>query len=83
MTKVNFITYKLLYLVVKGSNSPPLESKIVKKLHAPGYKFEYFDQTEIKSVVLIMIKDNSRYAMMNMANMISPKVGLTSSEIAR
>ena len=78
-----FITYKPIYLVVTESSSTLLESKIGKRVRDAECKFEYFDQTKLKSVVLIMVGDSFKYHALYMANMISPKVGLTATQIER
>ena len=70
-------------MVVKESKSPILESKIAERVHDAQYKFEYFEQKELKSVVAIMVGKCSYYEIVCMANMISPKVGLTSAKFDR
>ena len=70
-------------MVFKESNSPLLESKIARRVNNAKYMFEYYDQTELKSVVVIMIEGSFKYTMLYMANMISPKVGLTATRIER
>ena len=70
-------------MVVKESNSPPLKSKIARRVNDVEYKFEYFDQTELKSIVVIMAQQFSDLEMVCMANMISPKVGLTAAKFER
>ena len=70
-------------MVVTEPNSPLLESKIGRRESNAEYTFEYYDQTELKSVVYIMIGYCSTYHMVYMANMISPKVGLTATQIQR
>ena len=81
--KVYFITYKPIYLVVTESSSTLLESKIGNRVRDAECKFEYFDQTKLKSVVLIMIEYSFTYHGLYMANMISPKVGLTAAVMER
>ena len=70
-------------MVVKETNSSLLESKIAVREYRMAYEFKYFDQTELKSVVVIMAKKFSDLTMVCMANMISPKVGLTAAKFER
>ena len=70
-------------MVVTESNSPHLERKIIERVYGAQYKFEYFEQKELKSVVAIMAVQFSYYEILCMANMISPKVGLTSTKLER
>ena len=70
-------------MVVKASNSPLLESKVARRVHGAEYKFGYFDQTELKSVVVIMVEYYFKYHSLYMANMISPKVCLAATEYNR
>ena len=70
-------------MVIKESKSPILESKIAKRVYDAQYKFEYFAQKELKSVVAIMVGKCVYYEIVCMANMISPKVGLTSTKLER
>ena len=71
-------------MVFTESNSPLLESKIGRSVVSNAeYTFKYYDQTELKSVVYIMVGYCFSYHMVYMANMISPKVGLTATRIER
>ena len=67
-------------MIVTESNSPQLERKIIERVYGAQYKFENFEQNELKSVVAIMVGEFSCYEIVCMANMISPKVGLTSAK---
>ena len=70
-------------MVVTESNSSLLESKIYARRNDDELKFEYFNQKELEGVVIIMYKMSRDYDAVCMANMISPKVGLTAKGCKR